>query len=85
MDPLSLAEEISDSDDFFSLTEKNLGVVQSLEECTGEHPSRFYGKSSLLAFTSRAFDEKAEAPPTNRTQMHRQQFWVTPDVIISIL
>jgi hypothetical protein len=86
MDPLSLlAEETSDSDDeFFSLTETNLGTPESLREPIGEHTSRFYGKSSVLAFASRAFDERGEAPATNRACMHREEFWVTPDVILSI-
>jgi hypothetical protein len=86
MDPLSLlAEEISDSDDeFFSFTETNLGTPRSLEEPTGEPTSRFYGKSSLLAFTSRAFDERGGAPPTNRARVCREEFWITPDVIPSL-
>lgn len=84
MDPLALAEETSDDDDqFFSLTEANLGTTRPPDEPTGEHTSRFYGKSSLLAFTSWAFDERAKVPPTNRTQMCRQEFWDTPDVITS--
>ena len=83
MDPLSLlAEETSDGDDeFFSLTETNMGTPRPSEESTGEHTSRFYGKSSVLAFTSQAFDERAGAPPTNCARMYRQEFWDTPDVI----
>jgi len=87
MDPLSPpTEETSDSDDdFFSLTEANLGTTPGpLRECDGEYTSRFYGKSSLLAFTSRAFDERGEAPPTNPVRMYREEFWATPDVIPSI-
>ncbi|KAF9643134.1 hypothetical protein BDM02DRAFT_3192157 [Thelephora ganbajun] len=87
MDPLSLlAEETSDSDDeFFSLTETNLGTPGSLREPAGERTSRFYGKSSLLAFTSRAFDESGEAPPTNRARIWREEFWTTPDWLIPLI
>lgn len=83
MDPLSLlAEETSDGDDeFFSFAETNMGNPRLLEESTGEHTSRFYGKSSLIAFSSQAFDERAEAPPTNCARMYRQELWGTPDVI----
>lgn len=86
MDPLVLLSgETSDDDDqFFSLTEANLGTPRPSDEPAGEHTSRFYGKSSLLAFTSWAFDERAKTPPTNRTQMCRQEFWDTPDVTIPI-
>lgn len=83
MDPLSLlAEETSDSDDEF-FSEKKLGAISP--EANGEHTSCFYGKSSLLAFTSKAFDERGEAPPTskNRTHAYRKEFWITPDVIPS--
>lgn len=85
MDPLLLlAEETSGSDDeFFSLTETNLGTPGPIQDPAGEHTSRFYGKSSLLAFTSRAFDERGEAPPTNRAHIYREEFWTTPDVIPS--
>lgn len=83
MDPLSLlAEETSDSDnEFFSLYETDLGNSVPLQEPTGEHTSRFYGKSSLLAFTSRAFDESGEMPYKSRTRTYREEFWITPDVI----
>ena len=86
MDPLSLlAEEASDSDDeFFSFTENNLGTPKSLEEPTGEPTSRFYGKSSLLALTTQAFDERGKASSTNRASTLREEFWTTPDVIMSI-
>lgn len=83
VDPLSLlAEDTSDSEDeFFSLTEMNLGDLS--QEPNAEHTPRFYGKSSLLAFTTRAFDERGEVPPTdaNRAHAHREEFWTTPDVI----
>ena len=86
MDPLSsLAEETSDSDnEFFSLTETEMGTPGPLQESAGEHGSRFYGKSSLLAFTSRAFDERGETPSTSRTRTYREEFWITPNVILSI-
>lgn len=82
MDPLSLpAEETSDSDgEFFS--EKDLGAIS--QESNGDHASCFYGKSSLLAFTTRAFGERGEAPSTNTNHAHpygRKEFWITPDVI----
>jgi len=84
MDPLSPpTEETNDSDDeLFSLA--NLGTPRHLRESAGENASCFYGKSSLLAFTSRAFDERGEAPPMNRGRMYREEFWITPDVIPSI-
>lgn len=83
MDPLSLlTEETSDSDDeFFSLPETDLGTHGSVHEPTGDHTSRFYGKSSILAFTSRAFDERGEVPPMNCAQIYRKEFWTTPDVV----
>lgn len=86
MDLLSLlAEETSDSDDqFFSLPEANLGTTRPAGEPTAGPTSRFYGKSSLVAFTSRAFDERAESPPSNRTPMCRPEFWDAPDVILSV-
>lgn len=86
MDPLSLlAEETGDSDDeFFSLPETIMETPRSFEVSTGEHTSRFYGKSSLLAFTSQAFDERAEGPPTNCSRMYRREFWDTPDVILLV-
>lgn len=83
MDPLLLlTEETSDSDDeFFSLTETNLGTTSRKSD--DEHTSRFYGKSSLLALTTRAFDERGQIPPmdTNHTHAYREEFWTTPNVI----
>ena len=87
MDPLSLpAEERTDvsDDEFFSVSETSLGTVS--QEPNSEQTSRFYGKSSFLAFTTRALDERlGEASLTNVNRAHgyRQEFWVTPDVIIS--
>lgn len=81
MDPLSLlAEESSDSNDE-SFSEKNLGAMS--QEQNGEHATCFYGKSSVIAFTSKAFDESGEVPPTStdRTHAYRKEFWTTPDVI----
>ncbi|KAF9778873.1 fungal-specific transcription factor domain-containing protein [Thelephora terrestris] len=86
MDPLSLlAEETSDSDDeFFFRTETNLGDPS--HELNAEHASRFYGKSSLLAFTTRAFDDSGEVPTdTDRAHAYREEFWVTPDWLTSML
>ena len=72
---------MSDSDnEFFSLSETDIGAPGPLREPTGEHGFRFYGKSSLFAFTSRAFDE-SEAPSTSHPRTYREEFWITPDVI----
>jgi hypothetical protein len=86
MDPLSpLTEETSDSDnEFFPSTETDIGTPGPLQEPTQEHGSRFHGKSSLLAFTNRAFNEKSEASSTSRARTYREEFWITPDVILSI-
>ena len=85
MDPLLLlTEEKGDSDDeFFSLTETNLGTTSWKPD--DEHTSRFYGKSSLLTLTTRAFDERGQIPPmdTNHTHAYREEFWTTPNVIQS--
>lgn len=83
MDPLSLlAEETTDSDDEF-FSETNLGPIP--QEPNGEPTSCFYGKSSLFAFTNKAFDERGEAPPTSTNHAHayRKEFWTFPDVILS--
>jgi len=86
MDPLSpLTEETNDSDnEFFSPTETDMGSPGPLQEPSGEYGFRFHGKSSVFAFTSRAFDERGEALSTSRARTHREEFWITPDVIPSI-
>jgi hypothetical protein len=86
MDPLSPpGKEAGDSDEeSFFLTEPNLGATQ--HEFNSEQTSCFYGKSSLRAFTARAFDARPGVTPltnTNRARAYRQEFWVTPDVISS--
>lgn len=85
MDPLSLpAGDTSDNDDEF-FSEKNLGTIT--QEPDGEPTSCFYGKSSLLAFTNKAFDERGGVSPTNMNRSHayRKEFWITPYVIPSNL
>ena len=86
MDPLSLpTEETSDSDgECFSLSETDLGTSRPMQGPIGEHTCRFYGKSSLLAFTNRAFNETGESPCPSRPHTYREEFWVTPDVSPSI-
>lgn len=86
MDPLSLpTEETSDSDgECFSLSETDLGTSRPMQGPTGEHTCRFHGKSSLLAFTNRAFNETGESPCPSRPHTYREEFWVTPDVRPSI-
>jgi len=86
MDPLSpLTEETSDSDnEFFSHTETDMGSPGPLQESSVEPGFRFHGKSSVFAFTNRAFDERGEAPFASRAHTHREEFCITPDVIPSV-
>ena len=85
MDPLSPpTEETSDDDgEFFSLTETDLGTPRPVQGFTGENASRFHGKSSVLAFTNLAFNETGESPCPSRPHSYREEFWATPDVILS--
>lgn len=85
VDPLFLAEGMSESDDeFYSLApEANLGIAP---QSSVEQTSRFYGKSSLVAFTTRAFDERGESHfDEDRVNTYREEFWTTPDWLSSIL
>ena len=79
IDPLSPPEEEAtySDDEFFTVAEADPAniPVENVHE-----NARFYGKSSIFVFTTRAFHERRQNAGGCEMPDRRREFWTTPDV-----